>query len=337
MSFEAVCCFLVVGALQFFAGASRNHLARLNADGSIDGAFNPGPNADVYALALQADGRILVGGNFTGFGTATRNHAARLNADGSLDGTFDPNVNNSVFAFATLADGRILVGGQFWTVGGVSRHALARLNANGSLDTSFVADAKTGSATGNVYSLVAQPNGRILVAGAFTSLAGVARNHFGRLEANGSIDSGFDPAANGFVTALAVQQDGRVLAAGNFTAIGGAARNYFARLTVPEAAMQSLAATPSSVRWLRSGAGSEFDARPELAWSSNGSSFTQLPAMVRSAGGWSATGLSLPIGQTIYLRARGRTSGGYYNGSQGIVEYTRVLRIDDRIFADGFD
>jgi hypothetical protein len=57
----------------------RNHIARLNVDGSIDLAFNPDADVDVEAIALEADGSILVGGQFTVVGGEKRNHIARLN------------------------------------------------------------------------------------------------------------------------------------------------------------------------------------------------------------------------------------------------------------------
>src|SRR4029077_1308393 len=67
---------------------------------SADG-FDPGANAPVVAIAVQPDGKILVGGNFTtlgggGTGTTTRNRIGRLNADGSLDTTFNPDADSSV-------------------------------------------------------------------------------------------------------------------------------------------------------------------------------------------------------------------------------------------------
>jgi hypothetical protein len=72
----------------------RQFIARLNADGTVDMSFDPGANNVVYALAVQPDGKILVGGTFFmlaggGAGTTTRHAIGRLNADGSLD-SFDP-------------------------------------------------------------------------------------------------------------------------------------------------------------------------------------------------------------------------------------------------------
>ena len=73
---------------------TRNHIARLNPDGTLDAAFDPNANGAVYAIALQADGKILVGGNFSGpnsIGGQTRNFIARLDPTTGATDSFDPN------------------------------------------------------------------------------------------------------------------------------------------------------------------------------------------------------------------------------------------------------
>ena len=107
----------------------RNSLARLNADGSVDVAFNPGVAGhsgfyvpQVYAIALQADGKIVVGGRFQGLGGGTgatpRDNIGRLNADGSVDAGFNPGANSFVSALAIQPDGKILAAGTFFQLGG---------------------------------------------------------------------------------------------------------------------------------------------------------------------------------------------------------------------------
>src|SRR3954464_5109244 len=84
---------------------------------SAPDGFNPGANNQVNALAVQADGKVVVGGFFTGLGggtgTTARSHVGRLNADGSVDTSFNPGANDNVFAIAIQQDGKILVAGQF--------------------------------------------------------------------------------------------------------------------------------------------------------------------------------------------------------------------------------
>src|SRR5207302_3498710 len=122
-----------------------SNLARFNADGTIDTKFDPNLNAAVNTLAVQSDGKIIIGGSFNllrpngTLVTATRNRLARLNADGTLDATFDPNANGTVLSLALQADGKILVGGPFttFTPNGaavdkwIQRKYAARLNSDG--------------------------------------------------------------------------------------------------------------------------------------------------------------------------------------------------------------
>lgn len=212
---------------------TRNNIARLNADGSVDATFDPHANNSVRAIAVQPDGKILLGGDFATLngGAIGRYRIARLNANGSVDTTFDPNVNSSVTALAIQPDGRILIGGFFSTLnGGASvRNRVARLNADGSIDANF-----NPNASDTVWALAVQPDGKILLGGNFTTLNGTAsaRNKVARLNADGSVDTAFNPNANDSVFSLAVQPDGKILLAGIFTTFNGGAsiRNRAARL-----------------------------------------------------------------------------------------------------------
>jgi uncharacterized delta-60 repeat protein len=104
---------------------------------AIDG-FNPNiPSNQVYSIAVQADGKILIGGWFTAVGGVPRNNIARLNADGTVDTGFNPIADNIVYSIAVQADGKILLGGSFTTVGGETKSYIARLNGGGSLDADF--------------------------------------------------------------------------------------------------------------------------------------------------------------------------------------------------------
>ena len=92
-------------------------MTRLYPDGSFDPIFYPDPNDNVTSIAVQADGKILIGGSFTtlyGPSGLTRNHIARLSPEGTVDTTFNPNADNYVYSIAVQADGKILVGGWFY-------------------------------------------------------------------------------------------------------------------------------------------------------------------------------------------------------------------------------
>jgi uncharacterized delta-60 repeat protein len=314
----------------------RSHIGRLHPDGSVDTAFDPGAGGSVNALAIQPDGRILVGGSFNtlgGGGTdpTPRNRIGRLNADGNLDTSFDPGADNAVSTIAVEADGRILVGGAFSTLGGggtgtAARNRIGRLNANGSLNADF-----NPGANNSVVSLGLDAAGRILVCGAFTTLGGggvgtTSRIRIGRLNADGSLDAAFNPGADGTVEALVIQADGKILVGGSFTTLGdggsgATGRRNIGRLTAAGAALQNLAidSAGSSITWQRGGTSPEVD-HVTLEFSADSTSFDLLGGATRVAGGWQLKGLSLPMGRSVLIRARGFYSSGHGNGSGSITE-----------------
>jgi uncharacterized delta-60 repeat protein len=213
-----------------------NRIARLNIDGTVDTTFNPNVNGQVYAIVIQPNGQILVGGNFTtlqpnGAAAPTiRNNIARLNADGTLDTTFDPNATSSlaaeVFAIVLQPNGQIVIGGAFTTLQPnktgtpiTSCPRCARLNSNGTVDPAFNPHPNAA-----VLAMALQSNGQIVIGGGFNSInplgaAGVTRNNVARLNSDGSLDGGFDPKANGSIDAIAIQPDGDIVLGGSFTTL----------------------------------------------------------------------------------------------------------------------
>ena len=114
-----------------------------------------------------------------------------VSIDGSIDSSFNLHtneVNDSVRAIVVQPDGKIIIGGDFTMVHGVARNRIARLLSDGSLDTSF----DPGSGADNFVSCIGlQSDGKILLGGNFGNVNGTARNHCARLNANGSLDTGF--------------------------------------------------------------------------------------------------------------------------------------------------
>jgi len=134
-----------------------------------------------------------------------------------------------VYSMAVQPDGDILIAGAFTAYSGTARNRIARLNADGSLDSSF--SVGTG-ANSTIRSVVLQSDGKILIGGSFTSYNGVARGRIARLNADGSLDVGFNQSAgpNSTVNSISLQPDGKVLIGGGFTTINGVARFHCARL-----------------------------------------------------------------------------------------------------------
>lgn len=267
---------IIGGTFTTVNGSTRNFIARLNSDGTLDTGFNPNLNASVLSncISLQSDGKILIGGDFTTVGGVTRNRLARLNSDGTLDTSFvNPAFNGSVQAMALQIDGKVLTVGQNLAYFNSVWHHIVRSNTDGTTDTSFnisgysypfaitiQSDGKIligGGFTSPVnyiarfnsngtvdsgfsistinsflrYSIIVQTDGKIIICGGFTSVGGQTRNYIARLNSDGTLDTGFNPNANGTVEVIKIQSDNKILIGGTaFTTIGGTTRNRLARL-----------------------------------------------------------------------------------------------------------
>ena len=217
---------LIGGYFTSYNGTPRNRIARLNTDGTLDTSFTPGTGADdagVLAFALQPDGKIIIGGEFTSYNGTPRNRIARLNTDGTLDTSFDPGIgsDNNIYGVAFLSDGKIIIGGGFTSYNGTPRNRIARLNTDGTLDAGF--NPGTG-ADQTVYSTAVQSDGKILIGGYFTSYNGTPRNRIARLNTDGTLDTTFNPstgANDGGVSNFAFQPDGKIIIGGEFASYNG--------------------------------------------------------------------------------------------------------------------
>lgn len=131
---------LVGGFFATVAGVGRTNLARLNSNGTIDPNFNPGAgnsSSFVYTMALQTDGRILVGGIFSTLSGAARSRIGRLESDGSIDPAFNPGANADVYGVAVQPDGKPIVAGLFTFLGGQPRNFIGRFDATSSATQSL--------------------------------------------------------------------------------------------------------------------------------------------------------------------------------------------------------
>lgn len=246
-------------------------ILRYNANGTLDTSFGPNGTGMIrqgvstatasgstnlydyaYAVAVQPDGKILVGGrSYGGATTSDDSSLVRFNSNGTLDTTFGSGGKvitpfgtgvDQIRDIAVLPDGRILVGGYVANAGGSSRAFVARYLANGAVDPTF---GSSGIATlfntsyflfGDGTNMVVDPaSGSITVAGMY---ANGANNDIAlaRLTADGAIDLGFGSggmsvvgtSADEYVTAIAQQPDGRIVAVG-YVVSGGVHNAMVAR------------------------------------------------------------------------------------------------------------
>jgi uncharacterized delta-60 repeat protein len=232
---------VIGGRFATINGTSRNGIARLNPDGTLDSTFDPGSGVGglhsyVQSVALQPDGAILIVGPFLTVNGTNSNGFARLNPDGSLDNSFAP-AAGGFESMAVQPDGKIIIGGTFGTVNGVTANNIARLDSAGNLDTSFVTDPGLGR---DVAALALLPDGRILVGG------GMVDSYYGipfsiaRLNSDGTIDSSFDAGGgvSGAIGAMALAPGGKPVIGGGFLSVDGASRVRIARLK-PEGGVDS--------------------------------------------------------------------------------------------------
>lgn len=198
-------------------------VARVDADGQLDESFNAGRGADKEArcLAIQRDGKILVGGNFTRFNGAPHQRILRLNANGSIDTEFKAKADEAPIQIIVQPDGNILVAGSFATANSARRFGIARLRPDGLTDRSFLRPALDACSA-----MALLPDGKILA----TSRKGPVM----RYNADGSLDSTFTGSlvVDRRIDSLNVDSHGRIIVTGGFTVFGDFVTRSIARLNI---------------------------------------------------------------------------------------------------------
>lgn len=222
---------LVVGSFKVINNLGRSGIVRFNQDGSLDSGFYPpdlrnfnGGNLTISAIALQSDGKILLGGDFIRAQSLVREGAVRLNTDGTLDPSFNQNgtLTGTVYDIKVQADNKIFLAGSF--VHSSFRNNLVRLLANGATDDSFFAGN-----VGDVNDLMIQTDGKIVFVGGRNS---PILPRLDRLNADGSDDPTFatNSIGGGGIFRIKRQNDGKILVGGDFNGVNGFSQiNYLAR------------------------------------------------------------------------------------------------------------
>jgi len=234
---------LIVGNFTTWNAVTVGYIVRLNADGTRDTTFttNTGTGAAVpiYAVVVQSDGKIVLGGAFTTWNGTTVNRIVRLNSDGTRDTVFTTNTGTAasvgnIYALAVQpSDGKIILGGNVTTWNGVAVNRIVRLNTDGTRDTAFTTNTGTGAA-GAIYVIKIQSDSKILLGGGFTSWNGATVGYIVRLNSDGTRDTTFTTnngtGANGIIYTLSIQSDGKILIGGVFTAWNGTTANTTTRI-----------------------------------------------------------------------------------------------------------
>jgi uncharacterized delta-60 repeat protein len=239
---------IAVGAFTTYSGSIRNRIVRLNTDGTYDTTFNIGTglNNTANCVAIQSDGKILVGGTtITQYsGSLIGTGSLRINTDGTRDTTYNTGAgfltNFTVYSIDIQSDGKIVVGHGATTYSGSTVTRLTRLNDNGSVDTTF----NPGTINSLVYAVKIQPDQKILINGAFTSVSGSTRVSLARVLSNGQVDTsyvvgnGISSTSAGVLNVFSLDNSGNVYLGGTFTTYSGSTVNRFIK-TTPSGAIDS--------------------------------------------------------------------------------------------------
>lgn len=180
------------------------YVVRVGRDGTTlttheDWVVAPNPNARVNDIAIDGDNAIIVG-EFTTVSGSTYNRIARFDNTGVVDLAFNAaqaGFNNNAYGIAIDPLSLLVtVVGDFTTYNGATVGRIARLDSlTGTHDATFPAanNGNSDGANGTIRAMTRQPDGRIIIAGSFTSYNGIPRSGIARLEPDGSLDTSFTP------------------------------------------------------------------------------------------------------------------------------------------------
>ncbi|WP_316634968.1 T9SS sorting signal type C domain-containing protein [uncultured Flavobacterium sp.] len=219
---------LISGNFSSFNGVASNRIVRLNSDGSIDTTFNIGTgfNDDVNAMAVQADGKVILGGSFTIYNEVNANRIIRINENGSIDNSF---LSGSGISAGTVQIikldflGQIMVGGSFTGFyNGDHINRVLLLNSDGTLKTDF--DMGSGPGNASVLALNNDSEGSWHIGGTFLTFDGLNQGKLAKVTADGEHDSSYLAAGVGFdssVLKILPLENNKTMVFGSFTKFNG--------------------------------------------------------------------------------------------------------------------
>ena len=227
---------VVVGEFTTYRSVTANRIVRINTDGSLDTTFNSGGsgfNNNVYAVAIQSDGKIICGGAFTNYnGSGAAYRTVRLNTDGTRDTGFSSATpNGEIYSISVLSDNKVLFGGYFTAISVPTFTTVGyiyRVDTSGTYDSSFNSGGSGFNLT--VRDVNFQTDNKIIIAGDFDTYNGSASRGIIRLNTNGSVDASFNVGTGFFVPGggasdqeyeIDIQPDGKILVGGNFEEYNG--------------------------------------------------------------------------------------------------------------------
>jgi len=226
---------MIGGQFTTVSGVSRNAIARINSNGTLDTTFVvgtgfAGPSFSVQDIGINSSGDYFVGGQFTSYSGVSRNNIIKLTSTGSIDNSFNvgTGTNNLVNSVLVQNDGKVIIVGFFTSYSSTTTNRIVKLNTNGTIDNTF--NIGTGF-NNDVFQAVQQTDGKIICVGAFTSYSGISVSRICRLNTDGSLDTSFTSLGfNGNVTDVALDVDGNIICVGQFTTYNGLTHSRIIKL-----------------------------------------------------------------------------------------------------------
>jgi uncharacterized delta-60 repeat protein len=210
---------IIGGTFKKYGSTKTNQLARINANGSLDAAFNTkvGTNGSIKKAVVGSSGKVIVIGNFTQYNGVNKNNIVRLNTNGQLDPTFNytDTTPHEPTNLALQTDGKAVV--TFRDNAGHD-NLIVRLNTNGSVDPSFTVESRAGSFNSITLNAIAiQANGKIVVGGSIFSGIETLNSFCERVNTDGSTDVTFHPPVSGNrINHISIQSNGKIIISGYF-------------------------------------------------------------------------------------------------------------------------
>ena len=231
---------LIGGDFATVDGAARTALAAIV---DVNGELYSGiasVTGNVFTITV-APNNVYVGGGFGEIsGQPSQKRIARFSNDGNFihDTTWNPVPLGAYVASIAVSGTNVSVGGDIYSVGAHRRNGIAALDSTGKLKSWY----PTGGANGTVMAIEATGNGKLYVAGAFTTIGGSSRNRLAELNPGTAAVMSFNPNAGN--TVYDVVSDGTtVWVGGDFATVGGQTRSRIAALDSAGAATAWYAGT----------------------------------------------------------------------------------------------
>jgi uncharacterized delta-60 repeat protein len=235
-----VCSRAVAGS---FSPGGTYKVARLYPDGTQDPSFIQGfpTSFGLWTVGLDVLGRIYVGG----FGPNAQLGVTRLSQNGSIDPTYALVAqvpDTYTHGMLVQPDGMVIT----------DSDPLRRILPDGTVDGAFAATTMSGNTFDPwVGAIAQQTDGKVVIAGRFTTCNGAPHGKIARLHVDGTVDAAFNAQCGGNINSLevfglAIQADGKILAGGNFSSVNGNAINSLVRLLPTDPVCSTTALTTTA-------------------------------------------------------------------------------------------